>query len=145
MLKGDIANESVARLVIVFETLIVSFTDTSRAKFDKAAARGQWEKALKNVQINELIVKYLYDLTFRLGYNIDVVTYIDPEFAEALEKFCEDEELPVSRVFFSTPERMARTISNRPDIAAVFDGNAGHIFTYGAKGRIVNPNAPEFL
>jgi hypothetical protein len=145
MIKGDIANNPVPRLVMVFEGLIGTFTDKTRGKFDLALRKGQWKKALELVELNELVVKNIYDLVYRQNFVVDIVTFIDPEFAEELEIFLEEEQVPVARIYFTTVERLSRSISNRPDIAAIYDGNNSHRFTYGSKGRMVDPTNPRFL
>lgn len=145
MLKGDISNEVYPRLVVVFETLIITFDNTSRGKFDLALRKGQWKKALKNAQINTIVYKHILDLSYRKHFTIDFVTFIDPEFADALEEFCEEEMIPVGNINFTTVERLARQIANRPDIAMIFDGDPTRAFAYGSKGKYVNPSEPVFL
>jgi hypothetical protein len=145
MEKGDLSNRVEPRLVIVFETLIASFTNVSRGKFDLALRKGQWKKALQQVEINELVAKNILDLVYRKNFTIDIVTFIDPDFADALEEFLEDEAIPFGHVNFTTVERLSRQIAYRPDIAAIFDGDPNHAFTYGAKGKYVDPSSPMFL
>lgn len=146
MLKGDISNEVVARLVMVFEGLLGLFTDPkAQAKYDRAVKRGKWKEAADAFTINEIVAKHVWDLTWRRGYNLDIVTYLGVDFAEALQSKLERENLPVSRVYASTPTLFSRELAFRPDIAHVYDGDTSRVFTYGPKGTIVSPYQPHFM
>jgi hypothetical protein len=136
--NGDLSNAPVPRIVIVFENALGYLPDDRRAQWRKLSRKGRWDDVARLFELNVLMLRQIAWLTHRKGTSIDVVTYCGPsEFAAALSRRFDDENLPVRRVFASNPERMARTTSYEPDIMAVYDANPGHARVYGPKGVLL--------
>lgn len=147
MEKGDISNEVSPRLVVVFEGLIASLPEgaKARAQYDSLVKKEKWSEALALFEINELMAKHVLDLVWRQRFTVDVVTFIGPEMAELIEKRMDDEGIPIGRVFHTSSVLLGRSVAYRPDIAVIYDPDPSHRFTYGSKGRIMSPSAPNFF
>lgn len=147
MQGGDISNLVVPRLVIVWDGLLgILPSKTAEAKFDTYMRFKRYKRAINLYRINEPLAARIWDLTWRLNFSVDVVTFTGgDDFAEHVEKRIERENLPIGHVWFEEPHLLARSLAYRPDIAAVFDANPNHVFTYGSKGRIVSPSQPNLV
>lgn len=146
MQGGDISNYVSPRLVCVFEGLIGLLPDT-KARAQEAVYRKakRWARAARTYEVNEEMAKHIWDVYSRTDYSIDVVTYLGDDMAEAIAEVLDDERLPIGRVFATTPDQLARRIAHMPDLAAIYDPNPSHRFTYGSKGRLTNPATPNLM
>jgi hypothetical protein len=143
--KGNISNEVVPRLLIVFEGLI-GLLPTPAALAKEAAYRKthRWKRAVNCYEINEVMAKHIWDLTWRKNFSIDVVTFMGSDFAAELRNRLDDERLPLGTVRSSTPGLLSRELAYDPSVFAVYDPDPTHVFTYGGKGRVLDPYAPDF-
>lgn len=143
---GDISNLVVPRLVIVFENLLGLLpTKADEAKAAAYIRFGRWNRAARVFQINEALAARIWDVTWRLNYSVDVLTYVSPDFATAVAKRIDKEDLPVGNVWFDEPHLLARRLAYMPQVAAIYDPDPAHQFTYGSKGRIVSPVNPNLI
>ena len=141
MERGDISNEVVPRLAIVFENLIGLLpTKPDQAKFTTYRKFHQYKRAVKVFQPNEMLIHRVWDITWRMHWQVEAITYLGEEFVEPIEEWIDREDLPISSVRAYDPNLLAREIAYMPYLAAIFDPDPGHQFTFGAKGRIVGPN-----
>ena len=110
MQGNDLSNTPVPRLVIVFENGLGYLMDKDRPQWKKLARRRKWDDVAALFRLEPMMMRQIAWLTHRKGMSIDVVTYCGPpDFADALARRFDTENLPVRRVFASTPDRMART------------------------------------
>lgn len=136
MLNGDLSNVVVPRLVLVFEGALGFLPPDRVEQYNKLGSAGHWDQAARCWDLNELMMRKIWDVVWRQSFQLEVVTYAGPQnLAESLQERFDEENLPVSRTLASTPDRMARRLAYAPDIAVVYDSNAEHAFTYGGKGR----------
>ncbi|WP_019629594.1 hypothetical protein [Actinomadura atramentaria] len=137
MQGGDISNEIVPRIHLVFEGLVGlppkrtthrwwrglgcrSFTDPRR-----------WE-------INPAATKVIWHL-WGHDWGVDVVTHLLD--AEALAERLSD--LPIGQVYATTPSQHGRELSCQPHVVAVLDPEPGRQFSYPAgRGVVVDPDNP---
>ena len=99
----------------MFENALGYLPDSARPQWRKLARRGKWDDAARLFDLDPLMMRQVAWLTHAKSMSIDVVTYCGPaDFAAALARRFDDENLPVRRVFSSTAERMARTTSYEP-------------------------------
>jgi hypothetical protein len=87
----------------------------------------------------------MWHLTWHLNYQLEVVTYLHADAVEYLQAWVDDKDLPVHRVWYAAPNKLARKIATMPDLAVIFDPDPAHALTYGHKGRILNPAEPDVL
>lgn len=135
MQGGNLANDPVPRLVIVFENGLGFLPDSNRDAWRKAARRERWRDALACFELDPLMLRMVVDLTYRFSVSIDVVTYCGPDqFAVELAGLLDRENVPVRVVTASSPEQVARSLAYQPDVVRIYDGNEGHAWAYGRKG-----------
>jgi len=146
MLHGDISNRVEPRLMLVFEGLLGLHTDTrARAKYSMHARLGNWRRAVRTYEVNEMAARVLVDAVWRRRYSADVVTFLDPEIVEALEGWCDDKGLPVGNVTYADKAMLARELNYRLDVVGVFYPNPADALTFGSKGYLVDPSAPILI
>lgn len=135
-MKGnDLSNNPVPRIIIVFENALGFLPDDRRDTWRDLARDGRWDDVARLFELDPIMLRKIVDLTHRFSVSIDVVTYCGPEeFARALERLFDYENVPVRIVTASTPERVARKTSYEPDIITIYDGNPEHGLAYGPKG-----------
>ena len=147
MQGGDISNQVVARIVIVWDNLLgVLPSKAAEAKFATFMRFKRWKKAVNLYEVNESVARQIWDLTWRKDFAVDVVTHLGgDDFAEALEQRLDREGLPVGHVWFEDPNSLARSLAYRPSVACVITANPDHQLTFGSKGRIVSASGPNLL
>lgn len=145
MQNGDIGNTVVPRLVIVWEHLLGLLPDKAdEAKFATYLRFHRWRRAVNVFAVNQALAQRIWDVTFRLNFSVDVVTFLGGEdFADAIQERIDRENLPIGHVWFEDPQQLARSLSYRPDIACVFSPDPHHLLTFGSKGRTLNPARPD--
>lgn len=140
MENGDISNEVVPRLVLTFENLLGLLPDKkAEAKAYTYARMGWWKRAIAVFEINELLARKIWDVTWRLNFQVDVITFISPEAAKQIEQRLLDEDLPIRRVWYADKTKLARQISYMPDLAAIYHADPELQLTFGSKGRFLSP------
>ena len=145
MQKGDISNEVVPRLLIVFEGLLgVLDTPKDRAAELLARKAHRWKSVLAAYTINEMLARHVWDIVWRKNFSVDVVTFLGDDFADLLQERLDKENLPIGRIRSTTSDKLSRELAYDPSVIAVYDPDPSHRFTYGGKTRIMDPNAPSF-
>jgi hypothetical protein len=89
-------------------------------------------------KLYDLMVRRILWLFFKKNLNIEVVTYLGDDFAEELAEWLDDEMVPVSRVWSTTPDALARNIAYMPDLHTVYDPDPERWLAYGSKGRFIS-------
>lgn len=147
MQGGDISNQVVARIVIVWDNLLgVLPSKPAEAKFSTYMRLKRWKRAVGLYEINELLARQIWDLTWRYDYSVDVVTFLGgDDFAEAVEARLDREGLPIGHVWYEPADSLARSLAYRPTVACVIHANPHHQFTFGSKGRILDPSSPSLV
>ncbi len=143
---GNISNEIVPRFVLVFEGLIGLLPAKAARRETVARKLGQWKRVVNYYEPNEPIAHRIWDLTWRWNKQIEAVTWMPAAAVEPIKEWIDAQDLPISGVFASSPVLLSRSIPFRPDLAAIFDPDPSHRFTYGGKGRIVlDPATTDML
>lgn len=134
MRNGDLSNRVSPRVVLVFEGALGFCTDTR--KFDRQLRRGHFEEATRFWEINSLLAGKILHLNYYKDVTFEVVTFIGgDEWAAELGYYLED--LPLHRVWATTPEKLGRKIAYMPDLACVYDPEPKRWLMYGTKGRFL--------
>jgi hypothetical protein len=146
MERGDISNEVSPRLVIVWENLLGLLpTKAHEAKVSTYLKFKRYGRAVNVFELNEMLARRIWDVTWRLKFSVDVVTYVNDDFADEVRDRLDREDLPVGHVWHKTPQVLARELAYMPHVAAIYDPNPSHRFTYGSKGRIISPQNPDLI
>lgn len=137
---GDISNEVSPRLLFVFENLLGLLpTEKHVAQVKRHIRRKRYAQAVEVFEVNEQLAKRIWDMTWRLKYSIDVVTWIPNPFSRYVQQWIDAQDLPIAHVIHENPTTFTRKLSYMPHVAAIFDPDPSHQFTWGSKGRILPP------
>lgn len=137
MERGDISNEAAPRILLVFEGALGFLPDTKLKDYQRALRKHSWDDAVSCWDLSEIMMRKILDLVLRRNLAVEVVTFISQPFADMLAARLDEEDVPVRRVWYSTPGRLSRRLAYMPDVAAVYDADEAHVFTYGSKGRLL--------
>jgi hypothetical protein len=143
---GDLSNELVPRVALVFEHLVgVVPNSLARVGFESFVRTKRWKRAVDYLVVNEPLARQMWHVTWHLHHQLEVVTYWDPKAVEHIEHWIDHQDLPVHRVWYAEPDKLARKIATMPDLSAIFDPDPQHQLRFGRKGRIINPAQPDIL
>lgn len=146
MQGGDISNEVSPRLVIVWENLLGLLpTKTHEAKVASYVKFKRWNRAVNVFELNETLAARIWDVTWRLKFSVDVITWGTEQFADAVRERIDREDLPIGHVTAETPHVLSRKLAYMPHIAAIYSADPAHQFTFGSKGRIISPSNPQIV
>jgi len=149
MKDGDISNAVSPRLLVVWEGLIAlppNAADTSRiTSWVKARRSGKTRATIDSFTLNDTMAKHIWDVTVRRGYSVDTVTFLGAEFLPHIEAWIDRYDLPIGHVTNESPDNLARRLAYMPHVAAVYDPEPSRRYTYGGKGRLMNPESPDFF
>lgn len=136
MINGDLSNKVAPRLLLIFEGALGFCTD--RPKFDKAVKKKHFDEAVGYWERNEFCCRKILHLYHKRDVNFEVVTFLGEGFAAELTYWIGNLDLPIHRVWSTTPENLARNIAYMPDLACVYDPEPSRFMAYGAKGRYLS-------
>jgi hypothetical protein len=148
MEKGDISNEVSPRLVIVWEGLLALPPQKEDGGFRQwltARQAGKTARMINAFDLNEEMAKHVWDMVWRRRFTIDCVTFLGDQYVDAIEKWIDKHDLPIARVTCDTPQTLARRLAYMPAVAAVYDPEPSRALTYGGKGRLMDPERPDFF
>lgn len=140
MRNNDLSSEVVPRIAIVLEGALAWPPDDARElkSFNRLMKRRRWEDAADLLEFNGRMETVIWDRAWRLSMTIDVVTFLGPdEWAIAVARRIGDEELPIHKVFATTPQKLGRSLSFAPDLVRIYDPYPEHQLMYGTKGRYI--------
>lgn len=147
MQRGDISGDLVPRFVLVFEHLVgvLSGNHRNRLAFEAMCRAKRWKRAVDLLEVNEPLAKQMWHVTWHLNHQLEVVTWLNEKAVEPVQAWIDFHDLPIHRVWYTEPNKLARKIATMPDLALIFDPDPKHQLTYGRKGRIINPYQPDIL
>jgi hypothetical protein len=137
MKHGDLSNRVSPRVLLVFEGSLGYLEDKDRKAYMKFAGRGRWYRAVRLWKLDEMYVRQILYLYWKLDYNVEIVTFLGDSFAAELSDYLADEQVVVHNVWASTPTLLARKIAFMPDLSRVYDPDPERWLTYGGKGTYI--------
>lgn len=146
-MKGnDLGNWVVPRDVLVWEGLLGLLPDPKvQALEARYRRRRKWDKAVACYEINELLARKIWDMSWRTGIRVDLITHLGYEFAEALKDRIDVEGIPFQQIWFETPAQLERRLSTLVDIRTIYHPDISRPFAYGGKGRVLSPDNAHYL
>lgn len=145
MRGNDISNYVEPRILMVFEGLIGDLPKENELKLKLMLKAHRWQSAVQCYELNEMTVNIINDIVWRKHYNVDVVTWQPPKFADALADYLDEQGVFAGRVTSDNSIRLARSLPHRPDVAYVCDPDPNHSLRYGAKGRYVDDSSHDWF
>ena len=83
------------------------------------------------------MVRQVLWLFHRKDVSTEIVTFLHPDFATEVKYLLDVNDIPVHRVWATTPENLGRQIAYMPDLACVYDPEPERWLMYGGKGRFL--------
>lgn len=140
MQGNDLGNHVTPRDALVFEGLLGLLPDPKIAGQEaKYRKRKKWAEAVGCYEVNELLARKIWQVVWDTSLQVDLVTHLGHDFAHALEDRMERESMPFKGVWHEDPNVLARGLIVQPDIRTIYTGIAANQFTYGGKGRVLDP------
>lgn len=135
--NNDLSSDPVPRVAIVFEGALAWLPDPKAERhFAKLIERGQFNDAVNLFEFNEKLETIIWDRSWRMSMQIDVITFLGPDdFAAAVARRIHDEELPIHKVWATTPKTLARRLAYMPELVRVYHAYPQHQLYFGQKGR----------
>ena len=141
MYRGDLSNQVPLRVYVVFEGLLGIIPDAkSRALEKLARKRKKWDQAAGYYELNVPTSRGIRDLYRRHNYRVDVITFIDPLFVDAVRSKLDGRNLLFGDVHYYSMEELLSELTYDPWIISVLDPDPNHLLTYGSKGRFCPPD-----
>lgn len=138
MQGGELSNEIAPRIIVVFEGLIGRLPDRPTAAREQWYCRThRWKKAVRMWEIQEITAKRMWDFSWRQSIQIDVISFKQEEFVDALGDYLDQAGLPYGHLWSTTPPQIARAMATLVNVIAVFDADPAHASLYGPRGRTV--------
>lgn len=141
MRRGELSNEVLPRVYIVFEGLIGILPDAKVRTLEALARkRKKWEQAVQYYQLNLPTQGGMKDLYWRHRFRVDVITFIDPSFVSPVRDRLDSKNLLFGGVhYYSSPQELAQDMVYDQSILGVLDPDPKHALAYGSKGRHCPP------
>lgn len=138
MQDGDISNTAAPRFILVFEGLLGRFED-GVAETKEAGYRRlhRWKRAARCWTIDMAVVGQMWDVVWRHDVQVDVATYLDRRYAEAVKDELDYRGVPVGHFMVTEPNILAKRLSYMPYVRKVFYAMPERPFIYGDRGVYV--------
>lgn len=146
MQGNDLGNYVVPRDILVWEGLLGLLPDVkTQAVEAKYRRRKKWKQAVACYEINELLARKVWDLSWRYNIRTDLITHLGHDFGEALKERIDVEGLPFQAVWAETPHQLERRLATMVDIRTIYHPDTNRQFAYGGKGRVLTPETAHHL
>lgn len=141
MQGGDISADFQPTLLVVWEGLLGLPPEKKHRKPRWKPGRNSAEAEIARYDMNSLLLAAIR----HSHYPVEVVTFLGPQYITPIEKRLEERHALVRRVWYTSPEILAR-IHLEGWVAAIYDPDPRRAtLTYGTLGRHLLPaNAQQF-
>lgn len=142
MRKGELSNERLPRVLIIFEGLVGILPDTKTKALEALARkRKKWDVAAGYYQLNIPTTRGMRDLYWRRAFKVDIVTFIDPAFVSAIRDRLDTRNLLFGDVeYYPNASELAHDMTYDQSILGVLDSDPAHALAYGSRGRYCSPD-----
>lgn len=141
MLKGELSNERLPRVLVVFEGLVGILPDVKSTALEALARkRKKWDVAVGYYQLNIPTSGGMRDLYWRHNYRVDVITFIDPALVSPIRDRLDSRNLLFGDVHYYTMPELLSDLTYDRSILGVLDPDPGHALSYGSRGRYCSPD-----
>jgi hypothetical protein len=133
----DIGSARPDRFLFTWDALAHIPNDIAVSKYEWYLRTHRWQKAVACWEIFPLMSKWLWDIVWRHSVKLDVVTFNGEQFAAALQRRFDEQQLPVNHTLSMQPDELAKELAVMPDVRRVYFGNPEDQFKYGPRGEFV--------
>lgn len=146
MKRGELSNEILPRVYLVFEDLVGLLPDTkTKVLASVATKRKKWETLANYYQLNIPTSGGMRDLYWRHRFRVDVITYIDPSFVSPMRDRLDSRNLLFGDVHYYSREELKQDLIYDPSIIGVLDPDPMRALAYGSKGKYCPPDKLDLL
>lgn len=141
MKRGELSNEILPRVYLVFEGLVGVLPDTKTLALEKLARkRKKWNQVAEYYRINTNTSVGIRDLYWRHHFRVDIVTFISPEFVSPIRDRLDSKNLLFGDVhYYENHIELSRDLTYDRSILGVLDPEPSHALSYGSRGRYCSP------
>ena len=140
MKRGELSNERLPRVLIVFEGLVGILPDVKTTALEALARkRKKWDVAAGYYKLNIPTAGGMRDLYWRHNHRVDIVTFIDPNFVSPIRNKLDSRNLLFGDVHYYTMDELQADLLYDRSILGVLDPDPSHALSYGSRGRYCSP------
>jgi hypothetical protein len=140
MLKGELSNQVLPRVYIVFEGLVGILPDAKHKALEALhRKRKHWDKAVNQYTLNEPTKQGVRDLYWRHNFRVDVLTFHGPDFADAVRDRLDQKNILLGDVVAYDEGELMYELTYDRSILAVLDPAPERMLRWGSKGRYTSP------
>jgi len=145
--RGELSNEVLPRLFIVFEGLVGILPDTKAKTLESVARkRKKWAQAVDYYLLNTgSTVRGMRDLYWRHRFRVDVITFIDPAFVIPVQNKLDSHNLRFGDVHFYDRGTLLDDLTYDPSIIRVLDPDPMRSLAWGGKGSYCDPSQLDLM
>jgi hypothetical protein len=138
---GQLGTEVPLRAIFIWEGAVASLPE-GRVIHNLEWIYRRWglfDRAVKYWQMNGPTINQMWSMLATTGMRIDVcVTSRQPEFAMAVARLMERENLPARYVFSETAAGLGRKLPTMPDVYRIYYGLEDQRWAFGPHGVKIN-------
>jgi len=139
MRRGELSNEVVPRILVVFEGLIATLPNGKARGLEAIARkRKKWQQAVDYYELTRTTSQGIRDL-HRRDFRVDVITFVDPGFVQPIINKLDSRNLFFGGASYYTMETLLDDLTYDNSIIRVLDPDPSHQLTYGSRGRYCSP------
>ena len=137
MRRGELSNEVLPRVYIVFEGLIGLPPTSAKDRTAELLARKRkkWEQVADYYQLNIKTSQGIRDLYWQRHFRVDVITFIDPSFVSPIRNKLDGRNLLFGDVHYYDKDMLLADLTYEPSIIGVLDPEPSRVLTWGSKGK----------
>ena len=141
MLGNDIQEYAPLSQALVFEGLIASPpSGASKALVVLRRRRNDWDGVLRTWVVHELPLKALADSITRLGIGTDIYTFLDPEAADAIDRWLMRKGISTSVYFYESPEMLEYDLRFQRAVRVIYTADEEVAKVLGFRAQVVSPD-----
>lgn len=146
MRKGELSNEVLPKVYVVFEDLIGSLTTPKdRLSFQVLMKRRKWEEAVNLFDISLYSKQSLVNIHWIHNFRVDVVTFLDKNLVPAIRGVLDKRSLLFGDVLYYKVPELSASLTMDPSILAVLDPDPARYLTWGGRGRYCTRNHLDYM
>lgn len=146
MLKGNLSNDVLPRVYVVFEGLLGTLPDTKTKGLETLARkRKKWDKAIEYYQLNVQTTRGMRDLYWRHRFRVDIITFIDPSCVSPIREKLDSRNILFGNVHYYTTDELLSDLTYDQGVLAVLDPEPSRQLLWGSKGRYCAPEQLNLL
>jgi hypothetical protein len=142
--KGQLGTGVQRRIIFIWEGAVATLPSKKAVQVMESLKRSMkvWDQAVSYWVIHDQAIRAAWSLLNTAHLRMDIaVTTRTPEFAEAVARLVERQNLPFRYVFWQSAEDLGRMLSSMPDVVRVYYGLEEQRWSFGPHGFFFSEKA----